>query len=80
MPVDCVMPGCGDRLLDDDRLMERPAMLCRSARLRIPLCFGQCSDLFLQLAVELRLGEKSAGCTQYVIGTLQLLVLTAKSF
>lgn len=58
-----------------DRPTRQPATPCRSARPRKPPGAGRCRCLRLQLAVELRLREKSAGSAQDVVGAAQLSVL-----
>lgn len=58
-----------------DRLTRQPATPCRSTRPRKPPGAGRYRCLRLQLAVEFRLREKSAGRAQDVVGTAKLAVL-----
>ncbi|SFU46102.1 hypothetical protein SAMN05216339_102366 [Nitrosomonas eutropha] len=52
---------------------------CRLARPRKHPGAGRYTCSQLQFAVELRLGEKSTGCFQYLIGTTQFFVLSSNT-
>src|SRR5690606_28271440 len=56
--------------------MGRPATPCRSARPHTDPDADRCRRLLLQIAVERRLGEKSAGRLQNLIGPAKLLDLS----
>src|SRR5690606_7698202 len=61
---------------DADTLMGQPATPCRSARPRRRPGAGRYRRLFLQFAVERRLGEKSTSRLQDLVGSAQFFVLS----